>query len=151
MIEYCVGDCGCRRAYLLKFFGEKVGKGICGKTCDFCKNPDKVESEIRAALSAGGYSHTTTSKKPPSFTLADDQTRPPGDYGDDDFDTDDEVRPSEERSDEIAKPFLVTKTTCVRTSVHPPPSVTTSTILTYHSKPILRFASLIAAFCKPGR
>ena len=116
MIEYCVGDCGCRRAYLLKFFGESAGKGVCGKTCDFCKNPDKVESEvrmykgiwhnnsisptlllsflplqIRAALSAGGYSKSRTSfKKAPSFTSGDDNTAPPGDYGDDEFDTDDE-------------------------------------------------------------
>ncbi|GMI31438.1 hypothetical protein TrCOL_g849 [Triparma columacea] len=91
MIEYCVGDCGCRRAYLLKFFGESATKGVCGKSCDFCKNPDKVESEIRAALSAGGYSKSRTSfKKASSFTSGDDNTAPPGDYGDDEFDTDDE-------------------------------------------------------------
>eukprot|EP00520_Triparma_pacifica_P020295 CAMPEP_0118647238 /NCGR_PEP_ID=MMETSP0785-20121206/8499_1 /TAXON_ID=91992 /ORGANISM="Bolidomonas pacifica, Strain CCMP 1866" /LENGTH=243 /DNA_ID=CAMNT_0006539317 /DNA_START=563 /DNA_END=1291 /DNA_ORIENTATION=- len=99
MINYCVGDCGCRRTYLLKFFGEKPPKGLCNKTCDFCKNPDKFEGEIRAALAAGSYSHSS-SKQAPVYTLADDNTRPPGDFGDDDFDTDDERFVSRDAGDD---------------------------------------------------
>jgi len=51
--------------------------------------------------------------------------------------TEEEVRPSKERSDELATPSQVTKTAHIPTSVHPPPlpSVTNVIILTHHSNP----------------
>ena len=45
------------------------------------------------------------------------------------------VRGSEERSDELATPSLVTKIARSRTEVQPPPSITSAIILTNHSNP----------------
>ncbi|GMI19024.1 hypothetical protein TeGR_g6012, partial [Tetraparma gracilis] len=46
---------GCRRCFLLKHFGERSSPAqTCKKTCDFCKDPDKVEALLKAASSAGG-------------------------------------------------------------------------------------------------
>lgn len=43
---------GCRRTYLLRHFGETADpKTVCGKTCDYCSNPIKVQKAIEVALS----------------------------------------------------------------------------------------------------
>ena len=50
MVDYCTKTC-CRRQYLLKFFGEKETdpKAVCQKSCDFCRNPEKVTRAIEAS------------------------------------------------------------------------------------------------------
>ena len=49
MVDYCVKS-GCRRKYLLRHFGETIDPAVvCQKTCDYCRNPRKVESAIEAA------------------------------------------------------------------------------------------------------
>ena len=79
MIEYCIGDCGCRRKYLLAFFGER-GKNVCAKTCDYCMDPKGVSSTINTALAAGSGNATVASfgaDKPPA---SNDGAIPVGDY-----------------------------------------------------------------------
>jgi RecQ family ATP-dependent DNA helicase len=50
MNEYATSGL-CRRAYLLKHFGETSDpKTVCAKTCDFCSNPSRVQRLIDAAL-----------------------------------------------------------------------------------------------------
>jgi len=49
MIDYCTKP-GCRRKHVLEHFGEEFDATTqCRKTCDFCKNPEKVEADTRAA------------------------------------------------------------------------------------------------------
>jgi len=56
MVDYCTKP-GCRRQYLLKFFGEKYTdpKTVCRKSCDFCQNPSKVTKAIEAASCANDF------------------------------------------------------------------------------------------------
>jgi superfamily II DNA helicase RecQ len=61
MVDYCV-KLGCRRLRLLKHFGEKIDPpkmDICGKTCDFCSNPAKVEKAMETARAANDFSFRT--------------------------------------------------------------------------------------------
>ncbi|GMI14828.1 hypothetical protein TrVE_jg9016 [Triparma verrucosa] len=87
MIEYCVGDLPkkCRRAYLLNHFGEQISKSACGKTCDYCRDPEGTESSMRAALATRSSGGTFTKMSAPKGTpgeriLADDGLAPVGDY-----------------------------------------------------------------------
>lgn len=49
MIEYCTKP-RCRRKHVLEHFGEQFDASTrCQKTCDFCKNPEKVERDTKAA------------------------------------------------------------------------------------------------------
>lgn len=49
MIDYCTKP-GCRRKHVLEHFAEKFDpKTQCSKTCDYCKNPHKVEADRKAA------------------------------------------------------------------------------------------------------
>ncbi|KAL7488025.1 hypothetical protein ACHAW6_013614 [Cyclotella cf. meneghiniana] len=49
MIDYCTKP-GCRRKHVLEHFAEKFDPQTqCNKTCDYCKNPHKVEADIKAA------------------------------------------------------------------------------------------------------
>ena len=84
MVDYCTKP-ACRRQYLLRFFGEQNTnpKMVCQKSCDFCRNPDKVTKMIEAASCANDFSfHTTTEKQ------WDGQWNAP--HGDDDFNDDDD-------------------------------------------------------------
>jgi len=59
--------CFLHRQYLLKHFGEKETnpKTVCGGTCDFCCNPDKVTSAIEQANRAIASSSFRVSKGSP--------------------------------------------------------------------------------------
>lgn len=48
MEKYCMTT-GCRRKYLLEYFGEQVDETLCNNTCDYCQNPSKVEEAMRAS------------------------------------------------------------------------------------------------------
>lgn len=49
MVNYCMKPM-CKRKYVLGYFGENIDAGnLCNKTCDFCKNPSKVERDIQAS------------------------------------------------------------------------------------------------------
>ncbi|KAL3784125.1 hypothetical protein HJC23_005783 [Cyclotella cryptica] len=49
MIDYCTKP-GCRRKHVLEHFGEKFDpKSQCNKTCDYCKDPNKVKADTKAA------------------------------------------------------------------------------------------------------
>ena len=65
MVDYCT-DPGCRRRYLLQFFGEQETdpKLVCRKTCDYCQRPEKVRKAIEAASCVTDFSfHTATSSE----------------------------------------------------------------------------------------
>mmetsp|Transcript_29740 Transcript_29740/g.43831 ORF Transcript_29740/g.43831 Transcript_29740/m.43831 type:complete len:325 (-) Transcript_29740:20-994(-) len=49
MTEYCMQP-GCRRAFVLQYFGETINPAsVCKKTCDYCKNPKKVTTAMQSA------------------------------------------------------------------------------------------------------
>ena len=49
MADFCT-SAGCRRQFLLKHFGEDSDpKSLCKRTCDYCKNPTKVERDIQSS------------------------------------------------------------------------------------------------------
>jgi len=53
MTDYCTKPC-CKRQYVLGHFGEKIEANVvCKKTCDYCQNPSKVESDIQASECMG--------------------------------------------------------------------------------------------------
>lgn len=65
MVDYCTKPC-CRRHYLLKFFGEADTdpKTVCQRSCDFCRNPEKVTRIIEAASCVNDFSfHTAAADK----------------------------------------------------------------------------------------
>uniref|UniRef100_A0A7S2YET3 ATP-dependent DNA helicase RecQ zinc-binding domain-containing protein n=1 Tax=Entomoneis paludosa TaxID=265537 RepID=A0A7S2YET3_9STRA len=81
--EYCLTQ-GCRRAYLLRFFGEKVANSasVCQKNCDYCQNPTKVSRAIEASNACNDFSFQTTMSSGKEW---DGQwAAPHGDYSDDD-------------------------------------------------------------------
>lgn len=95
MENYCM-TAGCRRKYLLEYFGEKVDAALCNNTCDYCQNPSKVEEAMRASqvakeviASARAYNHSTLHSKRMS-TMKDKQEwdgqwdQPHGDTASDD-------------------------------------------------------------------
>lgn len=59
VVEYCTGS-GCRRAFVLRYFGESNSSALCGCTCDACKSPKKLKKKLeelrdqRAESRAGG-------------------------------------------------------------------------------------------------
>jgi superfamily II DNA helicase RecQ len=69
MVNYCM-TAGCRRKYLLEYFGEKVDASLCNGTCDYCQDPSKVEQAICASqvakevmVSARAYSQSALRSK----------------------------------------------------------------------------------------
>jgi superfamily II DNA helicase RecQ len=69
MENYCM-TAGCRRKYLLEYFGEKVDASLCNGTCDYCQNPSKVEQAMCASqvakevmVSARAYSQSALRSK----------------------------------------------------------------------------------------
>ena len=49
MVNYCVLP-ACRRQFLLKHFGENIQPDkVCQKTCDYCKDPQKVARAIQSS------------------------------------------------------------------------------------------------------
>lgn len=83
MVEYCMEPGGCRRRYLLRFFGDPHTdpKEVCQGSCDYCVNPDKVTRAIEAASCAHDHTFHT---RPAKAAANDGQwTRP---HGDDDVD-----------------------------------------------------------------
>ena len=82
MVDYCTKP-GCRRQYLLKFFGEKETdpKIVCQKSCDFCQNPSKVAKAIEAASCVNDFTFHTSAEQ-----QWDGQWSNP--HGDEDFDDD---------------------------------------------------------------
>lgn len=64
MVNYCTNP-GCRRQYLLKFFGEPNTdpKLVCRKSCDYCRNPEKVTKTIEAASCVNDFSFHTRAEK----------------------------------------------------------------------------------------
>jgi len=52
MKDYCIKLC-CRRRFLLSHFGEKADpKKVCKMTCDYCKNPRRVENAMDSCNTA---------------------------------------------------------------------------------------------------
>jgi hypothetical protein len=64
MVDYCTKP-GCRRQFLLKFFGEPNTdpSTVCRKSCDYCRNPDKVTKAIEAASCATDFGFHTAAEK----------------------------------------------------------------------------------------
>jgi superfamily II DNA helicase RecQ len=64
MVDYCTKP-GCRRQFLLKFFGEPNTdpSTVCRKSCDYCRNPDKVTKAIEAASCANDFKYHTAAEK----------------------------------------------------------------------------------------
>ncbi len=49
MVDYCTKP-GCKRKYVLNHFGEKIdADSVCRKTCDYCRDPMKVQRAIQAS------------------------------------------------------------------------------------------------------
>ncbi|KAL9184396.1 hypothetical protein ACHAXT_002482 [Thalassiosira profunda] len=48
MVNYCTTPT-CRRTFVLKHFGEKTTGSLCGKTCDFCIDPKRVQRDTQAS------------------------------------------------------------------------------------------------------
>lgn len=48
MVNYCIKPM-CKRKYVLGHFGENIDSIMCNKTCDFCRDPAKVERDIQAS------------------------------------------------------------------------------------------------------
>jgi len=47
MVQYAEDQFSCRRQLQLEYFGEKIDKSICKKTCDNCKNGNKfMEKDV---------------------------------------------------------------------------------------------------------
>jgi RecQ family ATP-dependent DNA helicase len=88
--KYCL-EPGCRRQFLLRFFGEKEAetdpKTVCQESCDYCVNPDKVTRAIEAAGCANDFTYHT--RPPAKTTNGQWAAGPHGD--DDDNDGDDNV------------------------------------------------------------
>ena len=83
MVDYCTKPC-CRREYLLKFFGETITnpKTVCQKSCDFCRNPEKVSRAIESASCVNDFAFRTAAAK----EWDGQWTAPHGDEGIDDND-----------------------------------------------------------------
>ena len=67
VVEYCTGS-GCRRAFVLKYFGESVASALCGCTCDTCKSPKKLQKKLeelrdKRAESRAGGSHMARAQR----------------------------------------------------------------------------------------
>ena len=62
VVDYCTNP-GCRRKYLLRFFGGRnvESETVCSKACDFCSNPAKVKRAIEAAKHAHRDTSLSTS------------------------------------------------------------------------------------------
>jgi ATP-dependent DNA helicase RecQ len=60
MVDYCISP-GCRRAFLLRYFGAKETetKTVCMKTCDYCCSPRKVGLAMEAAGESKLFSSQT--------------------------------------------------------------------------------------------
>lgn len=80
MVDYCTNP-GCRRQYLLRFFGEQNTdpKTVCQSSCDFCQNPSKVTKTIEAASCVSDFTFHTSAEQ-----QWDGQWSHP--HGDDEFD-----------------------------------------------------------------
>lgn len=59
MSDYCLKE-GCRRKYLLQFFGERKPVA-CNKKCDFCKDPESVTRAMEAAQTFTDFTFHTSS------------------------------------------------------------------------------------------
>jgi len=83
MIEYAMRP-GCRRQFLLKHFGEKETHPakVCNRTCDFCRNPERVRKFIGHAQAA--TSSFFISNKPTSPVQDGQWDKPHGDEDEDD-------------------------------------------------------------------
>ena len=96
MVDYCTKP-GCRRQYLLRFFGEQNTdpKTVCQKSCDFCRNPEKVTKAIEAASCVNDFSFNTAREKE-----WDGQWSKP--HGEDDIEDDDFDKSLISKSNEIS-------------------------------------------------
>lgn len=93
MVSYCTKPI-CKRLFVLAHFGEKIdAQEVCAKTCDYCRDPERVERDIRASecMSTVVNSHKMMhnagkreAKKYHHNPLADEESVE-GDYGTDDF------------------------------------------------------------------
>ncbi|CAJ1932179.1 unnamed protein product [Cylindrotheca closterium] len=81
MKDYCV-LAKCRRHTLVAHFGGDVVK--CGKTCDYCSNPERVSRDIQSSLVAGSDSDSESSVGYGKGKWDGQWGRPHGDMDDDD-------------------------------------------------------------------
>ncbi|KAL7563110.1 hypothetical protein ACA910_012294 [Epithemia clementina (nom. ined.)] len=87
MVKYCMKP-GCRRKYLLTFFGETCTepRTVCRGNCDYCRNPEVVTKSIEAASACNDFSFHT--RKSTSNDKWDGQWDAP--HGDGNYDNDDD-------------------------------------------------------------
>ena len=85
MMEYCMKP-GCRRKYLLQFFGEPNTdpRTVCQRKCDFCQTPDKVHRCIEAAHATKEFSFSTNRTTTNKNQWDGQWSGPHGDSEDDD-------------------------------------------------------------------
>ncbi|KAK4713774.1 hypothetical protein R3W88_019681 [Solanum pinnatisectum] len=62
MVEYCEGS-GCRRKMILENFGEMVPDSLCEKSCDVCKHPNLVTSNLEQLKTATAFRERTGSSR----------------------------------------------------------------------------------------
>ncbi|XP_055824572.1 ATP-dependent DNA helicase Q-like 3 [Solanum dulcamara] len=62
MVEYCEGS-GCRRKMILENFGEMVPNSLCEKSCDVCKHPNLVTSNLEQLKTATAFRQRTGSSR----------------------------------------------------------------------------------------
>ncbi|XP_049414038.1 ATP-dependent DNA helicase Q-like 3 [Solanum stenotomum] len=62
MVEYCEGS-GCRRKMILENFGEMVPDSLCEKSCDVCKHPNLVTSNLEQLKTATAFRQRTGSSR----------------------------------------------------------------------------------------
>ena len=84
MMEYCLEPNGCRRRFLLRFFGEENTdpNKVCQGTCDYCVNPEKVTDLIQKASCV--HEHTFHTR--PAKDNASNKGQWARPHGDDDVD-----------------------------------------------------------------
>ncbi|KAK6784562.1 hypothetical protein RDI58_018017 [Solanum bulbocastanum] len=62
MVQYCEGS-GCRRKMILENFGEMVPDSLCEKSCDVCKHPNLVTSNLEQLKTATAFRERTGSSR----------------------------------------------------------------------------------------
>ena len=78
IVQYCL-DPSCRRKRLVQHFGGTAIQVDCGKTCDYCYNPKKVERAIQSAMVSSSSSSSQQNQKKQQASWDGQWSKPHGD------------------------------------------------------------------------